>query len=76
MDDVNLLRPVPASLRVQVHPHTEGDVVSVVMVDAATGHRHLLATDPDTAYRFGLDLIEATTSETVAAEADRIRDNL
>lgn len=71
-DNVHLLRPVPSSLGVSVHPHPGGDVISVQWVDT-NGHRYLMATDPATAHQIGLGLIEATTSETVAAQADTIR---
>lgn len=73
MTTTELLRPLPSSLRVQVHPHTDGDVVSVVIVDAATGDQFIVALDPATAHQLGADLTEATTSDAIAAEADRLR---
>ncbi|MDX1873991.1 hypothetical protein SBI67_17860 [Mycolicibacterium sp. 120266] len=75
MDDteVTLLRPFPTSIGVQVHPHVDGDVVSVVMLDAATTARYIIAMDPDTAHQLSRDLHEATTSPAVAAQANAIR---
>lgn len=73
MDDVKLLRPLPSSVGVQVHPHMNGDVVSIVFVDAATGTRHLLIADPETAHQIGQDLTTATTDPDIAEQADRVR---
>lgn len=74
MDDpVIRLYPYPDSVGVQVHPHTAGDVVSEVFIDAATGRRYIIVRTPATAWQLGTDLIEATTDPDVAAEADAVR---
>ncbi len=75
-DDVVMLRPLPSSVGVQVHPGNDHDLVSIVMVDAATGRRHLLLTDPDTALYLGDNLVHACTDPEVAAQADRLREQL
>ncbi|WP_199255613.1 hypothetical protein [Mycolicibacterium mengxianglii] len=72
-DEPILLRPLPSALGVQVHPHADGDVVSIVWVDM-NGGRYLLATDPDTAHQLGTDLLTATTDPDIAAQADQLRD--
>lgn len=68
-----LLRPYTTSVTVNVHPHRDGDVVSVQWVDA-NGHRYLMALEPEAAHNLGADLTEATTSEAIAAQADSMRE--
>ncbi|MHA3019528.1 hypothetical protein ACXPWS_04565 [Mycobacterium sp. BMJ-28] len=70
---MRLLQPLPSSLGVALHPHVNGDVISIALVDAATGTRHLVVIDPATAHQLGADLTEATTSPAVQAQADAIR---
>ncbi|MCB0934362.1 MAG: hypothetical protein KDB71_21090 [Mycobacterium sp.] len=74
-DAIDLVRPLPDSIAVAVHPHKCGDVVSISMVDAATGARRMLVTDPATAHQLATDLLTATTDPDIAAEADRVRDS-
>lgn len=73
-DPVTLLRPYPDSVGVQVHPHVDGDVVSEVFVDAATGGRYIILRQPSAAMRLGEDLLEATTDPGIAAQADAVRE--
>lgn len=73
-DRVLFLRPYPDSIGVQVHPHVDGDVVSEVFVDAATGQRVMILRQPSAAYQLGKDLLEATTDPRIAAEADAVRE--
>ena len=70
---MTLLRPYPESVGVQIHPHPEGDVVSELFIDAATGERVIILRDPATAHRLGEDMLVATTDPDLAAEADRVR---
>jgi hypothetical protein len=74
-DEPLLLRPYPNSVGVVVHPHPDGDVLSEVFIDAATGQRVIILRDPATANRIGEDLVMATTDADIAAEAERIRDS-
>ncbi|MBS1696377.1 MAG: hypothetical protein JST91_29680 [Actinobacteria bacterium] len=69
-----LHRPWSESIRVSVHPDREGDVVSVAWTDAATGQYHVLALEPESAYLLGRSLLTATTSDEIAAQADKMRE--
>ncbi|WP_155726842.1 hypothetical protein [Mycobacterium avium] len=73
-DPVTMLRPYPDSVGVQVHPHVDGDVVSEVFVDAATGGRYIILRQPSAALRLGEDLLEATTDPEIARQADAVRE--
>lgn len=73
-DPVTMLRPYPDSVGIQVHPHVDGDVVSEVFVDAATGGRYIILRQPSSALRLGKDLLEATTDPGIAAQADAVRE--
>lgn len=67
-----LLRPYSTPVGVFVHPHNDGDVVSVQWVDA-NGHRYLLALEPEAAHQIGQDLLTATTDPDIGERADHIR---
>lgn len=73
MSDDHLHRPWSESIRVSVHPHVDGDVVSIAWTDAATGQYHVLALEPADAYLLGRSLLTATTDDGVAAQADEMR---